>query len=168
MSQKQETHSAQPMTSSRRTLLVGGLAAGFSALMATNAAAASAADTPVKMVACLRKRPDLTLPEFYDYWLHQHAPLATKLVQQLGANRYVQSHTSDRDLGLLLETSRGQVLKSFDGVTEVWFPSRQALMAKMSTVAGTEANARLALDEKNFIDLPSSSYFMSREYRIFG
>lgn len=80
----------------------------------------------------------------------------------------MQSHTSDRDLGLLLETSRGQVLKSFDGVTEVWFPSRQALLAKMSTLAGTEANARLVLDEKNFIDLPNSSYFMSREYRIFG
>ncbi|WP_367669710.1 EthD domain-containing protein [Streptomyces sp. DT2A-34] len=47
--------------------------------------------------------------DFYDYWLNQHGPLATELVKKLGAYRYVQSHTNNQDLGILLAKSRGQL-----------------------------------------------------------
>lgn len=170
------TQSVMSAPASRRVFLAGATAAGIGAIAAFQAPAAAAlaaavtggGAVPVKMVACLRRRPDLSEAEFYDYWLNQHAPLAKKLIQRLGGTRYVQSHTSERDLGLLLASSRGQVLQAFDGVTEVWFPSREELEARMSTPSGTEANLRLAQDETNFIDLPRSSYFFTTEHVILG
>jgi hypothetical protein len=154
---------------SRRAFVAGATAAGLSALLVspvTRAAAAPLSD-PVKLVCVLRRRPDLTPHEFYDYWLHEHGPFATKQVKELGANRYVQSHTTDSALNLLLTTSRG-TSEPFDGVTEVWFPSERALLIALATPAGQEANLRLAEDEKRFIDLPRSSYFMTREHVLLG
>jgi len=158
---------------SRRAFLTGATAAGISAIVASQVPEASALtgtsrQPPVKMVACLRRRPDLSPAEFYDYWLHQHAPLARKLIQQMGGTRYVQSHTRNRDLGLLLATSRGQVLQAFDGIVEVWFPSRRTLVDSLASPAGARANLRLAQDEMNFIDLPRSSYFLTTEHVILG
>ncbi|MBF6302509.1 EthD domain-containing protein [Nocardia amamiensis] len=56
----------------------------------------------------------------------------------------------------------------FDGVTEVWFPSERALITALATPAGIQANQRLAEDEKNFIDLPRSSYFLTEEHVMLG
>ncbi|MEV6325485.1 EthD domain-containing protein [Nocardia sp. NPDC051787] len=44
--------------------------------------------------------------------------------------------------------------RAFDGVTEVRFPSEQALITALATPAGIQAEQRLAEDEKSFIDLP--------------
>ncbi|MFX0577571.1 EthD domain-containing protein [Nocardia nepalensis] len=159
--------------SSRRGFLVGAAgatAAGIGAIAALRAqpAAAEPPGAAVKMVAALRRRPDLSPEDFYHYWLYQHGPLATQLVQQLGAYRYVQSHTDSVDLGLLLATSRGQVGQAYDGLVEVWFPSREVLQNSMTSPEGAQANLRLAQDETNFIDLPRSSYFLAAEHVLLG
>ena len=46
---------------------------------------------------CLRRLPALTLSEFQDYWLNQHAPLVRSVAETLGIRRYVQSHALDDD-----------------------------------------------------------------------
>jgi hypothetical protein len=155
--------------SSRRAFITGATAAGLSAILASHVPrAAAATSNPVKLVCAIRRRSDLSKEEFYDYWLNQHAPLATTMIKKLGGYRYVQSHTSNEDLGLLFASSRGQVGQAYDGVTEVWFPSREALVNALATPAGVEANLRLARDEMNFIDLPRSSYFLTTEYVLLG
>jgi hypothetical protein len=155
--------------SSRRVFLAGATAAGISAVVASTAppAAAATRSDPVKLVCVLRRRPGMTPAEFYDYWLYRHGPFATEQVKQLGAYRYVQSHTTSSTLNLLLATSRGTG-EAFDGVTEVWFPSERALLTASATPAGQQANLRLAEDEKRFIDLPRSSYFLTREHVLLG
>lgn len=154
---------------SRRAFLAGATAVGIPALVASQVPEVAAASTvPVKLTCCLRRRPDLTEAAFYDYWLNQHGPFATKMLKQLGGYRYVQSHTNNRDLGLMVASSRGQVGQAYDGVTEVWFRSRQSLIDALATTQGAEANLRLAEDGTNFIDLPNSSYFMTREYLFLG
>jgi hypothetical protein len=163
-------------TSSRRAFLTGATAVGISAIAASYAPAAVAltnktsprSGDPVKMLAVIRRRPDLSKAEFYDYWLNRHGPLATRMIKELGGYRYVQSHTSNEDLGLVLASSRGQIGQAYDGVTEVWFRSREALVKALATPAGAQANLRLARDETNFIDLPRSSYFLTTEYVLLG
>ncbi|MBF6341210.1 EthD domain-containing protein [Nocardia abscessus] len=81
--------------------------------------------------------------------------------------RYVQSHTKDSTINLLLATQHGTG-ESFDGITEVWFPSEQALVIASATPAGIQANQALAQDERNFIDLPRSSFFMTKEFVLLG
>jgi hypothetical protein len=64
--------------------------------------------------------------------------------------------------------ARGQIGQAYDGVTEVWFASRKALVKALATPAGAEANLRLAQDETKFIDLPRSSYFLTTEHVLLG
>ncbi|HEX4864897.1 MAG TPA: EthD domain-containing protein, partial [Acidimicrobiales bacterium] len=99
---------------SRRTFLAGATAAGISAIAAAYVPRAAATTTPmrfpepltgVKLTCVCRRRSDLTLAEFNDYWLHKHAPLATQCVKTLGAYRYVQSHLADDALTTLVRTS---------------------------------------------------------------
>jgi len=85
------------------------------------------------------------------------------MIKKLGGCRYVQSQISNPALTAMIASSRGQVGKAYDGVTEVWFPSRNPLVAAISMPEGAEASLRLAQDESNFIDLPNSSYFMTHE-----
>ncbi|MEU4486730.1 EthD domain-containing protein [Streptomyces purpurascens] len=155
---------------SRRVFITGATAAGLSAILASHApqAAAASSSDPVKLVCALRRREDLSATEFYRYWLYEHGPLATKQVKKLGAYRYVQSHTNNSDLNLLFTASRGQVGQAFDGVTEVWFPSREVLVRVLASPQGAEANLWLAEDERNFIDLPRSSYFFTKEHVLLG
>jgi hypothetical protein len=162
--------------SSRRAFITGATAAGISAIVASRVPLAAAATstafpqplTGLKLTCILRRRSDLTLAGFNDYWLNKHAPLATACVKQLGAYRYVQTHLQETSLNTLLRTARGQVGPPYDGVTEVWFPSEAALTKAMSTPAGVQANLRLETDEPHFIDLPNSSYFFSTEYLCLG
>ncbi|WP_183097357.1 EthD domain-containing protein [Nocardioides pelophilus] len=153
----------------RRTLITGATAAGLGALAATLVPqpAEAAITTPIKLVCAIQRRPDLTPREFYDYWLYKHGPFATEQVKQLGAYRYVQSHTTEAALNLTLRESRG-TMPPFDGVTEVWFRSALALATALATPAGAQANNKLAEDEKNFIDLSRSSYFFTTEHVMLG
>ncbi|MFF4250675.1 EthD domain-containing protein [Streptomyces sp. NPDC001663] len=154
---------------SRRAFVTGATAAGLSAILVSHVPQAAAATSdPVKLVCAIRRRPDLSPAEFYHYWLYNHGPLARKQVKKLGGNRYVQSHTNNAALSNVIATSRGQVGQALDGVTEVWFPSREALVKALASPEGEQANLRLAEDERNFIDLPRSSYFFTKEYVLLG
>jgi len=41
----------------------------------------------IKQVYVIRKRADVSEKEFYDYWLHQHGPLVTRVAKAIGARR---------------------------------------------------------------------------------
>ena len=49
----------------------------------------------IKLVFVIRRREDLPLEEFHRYWLEEHGPLARRLLEPLGARRYVQTHSLD-------------------------------------------------------------------------
>ncbi|MFQ6398732.1 EthD domain-containing protein [Nocardia sp. KC 131] len=93
--------------------------------------------------------------------------MAAEQIQVLGGYRYVQSHAADATQNLLLSTTRGAD-EPIDAIVEVWFPSEQALITALATPAGIEANLRLTEDEKNFIDLPRSSFCLTREHVLLG
>ncbi|WP_433623635.1 EthD domain-containing protein [Nocardia sp. CA-120079] len=154
---------------SRRGFLTGATTAGLAAILASQLpkAAADPGSDRIKMVCALRRRADLSPEQFDDYWSNRHGPLATEQIKVLGGDRYVQSHITDAAQNLLLATTKGTG-QAFDGLTEVWFPSQQAVLAALATTAGFEANQRLTDDEKNFLDLPRCSYFLTTERMLLG
>jgi len=165
----------QPMLNaaiSRRRLLGGATAAGISALALAvrNANAAGTANYPgaIKLVSVCRKRADLTDEAFYDYWTYRHGPYASEQIRTLGGYRYVQNHTGFPSLTGDLRAARGQAARAFEGITEVWFPSAQALTDRTTTAEGLLANANLARDEHNFIDTVNSTYFFTYEHVLLG
>jgi hypothetical protein len=120
----------------------------------------------IKLVYCIRKRVDITPETFYRYWRNEHAPKVTAVASAIGAVKYVQSHTCAPELNQLLLTSRG-LAPAYDGITEVWWETEDALKAAMATADGQRAMQRLIDDESTFIDFNRSRVFMTAEHDIF-
>ena len=120
----------------------------------------------IKLVYCLRRRADISLDEFYRYWLDIHGPKVKEMAEALRARRYVQSHTCAPELNQIFADSRS-LPPAYDGITEVWWDSVEEVKAAMASSAGTEAMKTLLEDEKAFIDFSQSRIFMTTEHLIF-
>jgi hypothetical protein len=121
----------------------------------------------IKLVYCLRRRKDVTADDFYRYWLNEHAPKVRGVAATIGAIRYVQSHTCAPELNQLLKESRG-LAQAFDGITEIWWDSAEAMAVAMATADGAAAMQMLLEDESTFIDFSRSSVFITEEKEIFN
>jgi uncharacterized protein (TIGR02118 family) len=119
----------------------------------------------VKLVFVIHRREDLSPEEFHRYWLEEHGPLARRLLESLGARRYVQTHTLDTDLNRALAASRGTA-EAYDGLAEVWWDSLDALVAASGSEDGQRATVTLIEDEAKFIDFERSSLFVTEEHPI--
>ncbi len=120
----------------------------------------------VKLVYCIRRRPDVSPDAFRKHWLEVHAPKVRDCANALRARRYVQSHTLDSVLNEALRGSRG-ARPAYDGITEVWWDSEEDLAAAMKTEEGVEAGRALLEDENNFIQLEGSALFLTEEHEVF-
>ncbi len=120
----------------------------------------------IKLVFCVRKRADLSTEQFQHYWLKQHGPLVRGFAKAIRARKYIQSHTTAPDLNEIFRQSR-DLSPAYDGITEVWWDSAEALKAGMATEEGQAAHRALLEDEKKFIDLKQSRVFMTDEHTIF-
>ena len=119
-----------------------------------------------KVVYCVARRADLTREEFLRTWLNDHAPIATKHADALRAVRYVQSHTGMEDLGAPFRATR-DMAGPFDGITEMWFESREEFEEAASAPEGRAAAEELLEDEKRFVDFSKSTVFFTEEHEIF-
>jgi uncharacterized protein (TIGR02118 family) len=119
----------------------------------------------IKMVFCLRRKPDLSREEFQRYWREVHAPLVRDHAEALGIRRYVQAHSAEESMSRALGRSR-ESPEDFDGVAELWWDDLESLQAAGGTEEGRRAAAALLADERNFIDLPRSPLFLAEEHTI--
>jgi uncharacterized protein (TIGR02118 family) len=121
----------------------------------------------IKLTFCLRRQKHLTLVQFQEYWLNQHATLVKQHAATLNIRRYVQHHTLDDRLNEAMRKSRGAP-EPFDGIAELWFDSIQSMTAPGATPQGKAANAALKEDEARFIDLALSPLWIGKEYTLIG
>jgi uncharacterized protein (TIGR02118 family) len=119
----------------------------------------------IKLVFCVRRRPELDFDEFRRYWLESHAPLVRRLRARIPQmKRYVQSHLIPGPASDGVRASRGAA-EPYDGITEVWFDGLEALGG--GSAASADAARQLLEDEGRFIDLARSSVFLTEEHEIF-
>ena len=93
----------------------------------------------IKLVYCIRKRDDISEEEFHRYWLEDHGPLVKSVADDIGACRYVQSHTGMADINDMLRATT-PFQDPFDGITEVWRESEDAFRAGLASEAGQAAD----------------------------
>jgi hypothetical protein len=119
----------------------------------------------LKLVFCLRRRPELTPEEFRQLW-SDHGRLAISLRQNLPQiKRYVQSHTIDTPRNEALSSLRGGTIEPYDGITEAWIDD---LGSTGLTPEQAEATMRqLLADEARFLDHPRCAIFLTEEHEIF-
>lgn len=120
----------------------------------------------IKFVYCVRKKEGMPDEEFYRYWRENHGPLVKSFAETMGSLKYVQSHTIDTVLNDVGREVRG-MRQAYDGITEVWFESVEALNAMLQTEEGKAANKALIEDEARFCHLAECSVFLTEEHLIF-
>jgi uncharacterized protein (TIGR02118 family) len=111
-----------------------------------------------------RRKPGMSLAEFQKYWRDTHGPLVAKYSTTLNILRYVQVHTLEDPINDQLAAARGTMEKPYDGVAELWWTNRDALVANMSTPERQAAQKELVEDEAKFVDLPNSPLWFAYEY----
>jgi uncharacterized protein (TIGR02118 family) len=120
----------------------------------------------VKLLFCLRRRPELSPEEFQSYWRDHHARLVTERAEPLLIRRYVQDHSRRGAVADALRASRGAP-EPFDGVAELWWDGLETLGQATATHEGRVAARELLEDERQFIDLARSPIWLAQEYEIF-
>ena len=120
----------------------------------------------IKLVYVVRRRSDVSPEEFRRYWLEEHGPLVKSIAPEHGSRRYVQSHTIDTPLNDALVSIRG-MSPWYEGITEIWSDSLEAIQATLASEDGQRAFGRLGEDEAKFIDIANSTIFLTEEHTIF-
>lgn len=120
----------------------------------------------LKMSLAIRRRPDLTHPEFLDYWRDIHAPLVIRLADVSRLQRYVQLHGQDGELARQYVAYRG-VDGMHDGVAQLWWSSEADRLAAAAAADGVEAAKLLRQDEFQFCDLSRSTVCFGVETKVF-
>jgi uncharacterized protein (TIGR02118 family) len=116
----------------------------------------------IKLTFCLRRQEHLSRKEFQDYWYNHHGRLAQRLMDRVGMQRYVQTHTSDIDLNQAFADGRGSP-PAFDGVAQAWWESEDELRAIIADPKRQAAFAEALEDEMTFIDLAKSPVWLGEE-----
>ena len=118
----------------------------------------------IRLIFVLRRKPEMSLAEYQQYWRETHGPLVAKHATALNIHRYIQLHTLDDPVNDQLAGDRGSMEPIYDGVAELWWTNREALVSAAGTPAGQAALQELVEDEARFIDLPKSPLWMAYEY----
>ncbi len=112
-----------------------------------------------RLTYLLRRHPDYSFEDFQNYWRDVHGPLVARHATALNIARYVHVHTVDNPDNQPAASStspRGQMLKPYEGVAELWFRHRDDVLQSMESAEGLSAAAELVEDEQKFIDLKHS------------
>jgi uncharacterized protein (TIGR02118 family) len=120
----------------------------------------------IKIVYCLRRKPEISHQEFQRYWLEEHGPKVIAAGAAIGMKRYVQSHTLPTSLNDAVAASRGGP-EPYDGIMEGWWDSEDDVAAALGTPEGQAAARDLLEDEARFIDFTRSPIFFTREHVMY-
>ncbi len=104
----------------------------------------------IKVITLLKRKPGLSLEEFYRYWRENHAPLALQDNPQMTG--YVQNH------GLILPEGE----QAYDGVAETYWPDMDAFQAAVEVLQSEAGKAHLE-DLEKFTDLSQMVSIITEE-----
>jgi len=112
----------------------------------------------VKMIAMVKKKDDLSVQEFAEYWYQKHAQLALKILPQsvtAGWKKYLQNYALNIN---------GEAHAPYDGIAEIYFSDLPAFR-KWNDWYFSDQGKVLRDDEINFMD-PSQTVVIIVEEKV--
>lgn len=107
----------------------------------------------VKLVVCVKRKPDMEVEEFHRYWRTNHGELIQGIPSlRKYIRKYTQSHT--------IPQSYARDAAPFDGIAELWFDNPEAIDAFL---ADPDYLAQVRPDELKFTDHSSLVWFVTQE-----
>jgi uncharacterized protein (TIGR02118 family) len=122
----------------------------------------------LKIIICMKRRPEMSRAEFVRYWKEDHAKVMAEVSSLMGVRRNVHNYAITTPIDERLRKGRGTEMDDYDGVAETWFDSLEALTAATSSEEGRRAAQLLAEDEARFIDFSRSKIFFVEENVVVG
>lgn len=114
----------------------------------------------VKLMICVRRRPDLTSEQFHQYWREIHGPTVLGVDDFMRhIRRYVQCHTVGGEVPFPSQSA------PYDGVAELWFDSPAEAIGAFKEA---RYQKEIRPDELKFADIPGCSAFLTEEVVMFG
>ena len=113
----------------------------------------------IKIVALIKRHPDITLAEFARYYEHQHAPLFARSIPpdvDDAIKHYVQNHA--------VQLGSSATDPAFDCVTEIGFDDLAGMKLWSDWYLG-DAGKILRDDEENFMDVGKRIVIVTDERR---
>jgi len=118
----------------------------------------------LKLIMCVRRRPDLTRDEFDGHWRDKHAPLVRRHSAILGIRKYIQTIPLPNPAAqAALQNGRGTEPVDFDGCAGLWWDNLESHLAARMTPEGLRALQELIDDERRFVDLARSQLWYGQE-----
>ena len=120
----------------------------------------------IRMVHLMRRKTGMAAAEFQEYWRDEHGPRVAFQQKRLNILRYVQTHRdpASEEGDRSASAARGGMEDAYDGVSEYWWTSEQALVAALDTQDGQRAMQEIVADETCFIDAVWSPLWFAYEY----
>lgn len=101
-----------------------------------------------KILLFMKKRPDITVEAFRDYYETRHAPLAEKYSQ--GVSRYIRRYVEPQ-----VHPETGAFTDGPDVITELWFEDEKIYRATLAYITTSLMPDDIVEDEKNLFDRAS-------------
>jgi hypothetical protein len=106
-------------------------------------------DNSFKILLFMKRRPDISIEAFRDYYETRHAPLAERHSQ--GIKRYIRRYLDPQPHP---ETGPAAELP-FDVITELWFDNEQIFRATVGYITTTIMPDEIIADERHLFDRSS-------------
>jgi len=108
------------------------------------------------VITLLKRKPGLSLEEFYTYWRERHSQVALR--DNPDMLKYVQNH------GVIMPEGE----QEYDGVAETYWPDMATFQAAVEALQSTDAGKAHVEDLDRFVDLTRMVSIVTQENVIKG
>lgn len=115
----------------------------------------------IKFIQCIRKKPELSIQEFRQFWTTYQAR-ATELAEAMNAKGLTFCTTLNVEENLQVILSRG-TSEPYDGVAQFLIANAPRTIEALSREPGKSLMADLQKLQTEFIDLENSAFFFAAE-----
>jgi hypothetical protein len=109
----------------------------------------------IHVVYCMRRRTDLSLQQFLDYWGNVHAPIVLQNLPTLRLVGYRRIVPRQHAMSLRVER-RDISQQPYDGIAILAWENDQDFQQSLTDPQALEVQRALARDESLFIDVANS------------
>ncbi len=114
----------------------------------------------IRFIHCMKKRPELTIAEFREYWNSQEfTELMDRMTQMLGPVSVIRNLTFNIELNNSLMQERGAE-EPFDGIIEFWLESAADLQ-NLNNAEADALRAEMEAYQQQFVDFTESRRFFT-------
>ena len=121
----------------------------------------------IRFIHCMKRRPELTVAEFREYWNSQEfGDLVNRMQDMVGPVSMIKNLTLNIEINNELMQERGGE-EPYDGILELWFESASDLQ-ELSTDEGEALRAEMEAFQEKFVDFSTSSRFFTEWSPVSG